>query len=163
MTILTQEICECGKEFISAKWQRHCYECQGKKAVYLMGAIEGVSPYEATWWRRYSKKELEAKGYRVIDPTEGKDLTRKYIGEEGTQIKRTDLNSVDTADILLVEMHYPNVGRVGTGWELGKAERAGKRVILWGHQHRHHPFLQEFTEWYDTLEEAIKALKGEGR
>lgn len=136
-----------------------------KPCLYLAGPIDGVWREWATEWRAQVKAELI--NYRVIDPTEGKDLhhpdcnTSLYTPEE---IVEADLAAIKQADVLLVDwrdtvMYKPL--RVGTIMEICYAKMWNKRVYTFGNLRRGYWLRYHTDGHFDGLEEAIEYLKGE--
>lgn len=155
------------------------------KTIYLAGPIDGVTPEWATEWRKQATTALKDR-YHILDPTEGKDLhaagcndslyTPEYIVE-------TDLAMIRQADVLLVDWReldtreackiydraYMNNGspvnfvppRVGTSQELVYAKQWGKQVIAFGTLRRGYWLQYHSDKNFDTLELAIKYLRGE--
>lgn len=106
-----------------------------KKTVYLAGGMSGISHDEATIWRRYAKLRLEAAGYKVLDPTIGKDLDRpgenidRYTPE---QIVEGDLKAISESDIILAEVSRTDKPYIGTAMEIRQAYLWNKMIIVWG-------------------------------
>jgi nucleoside 2-deoxyribosyltransferase len=124
--------------------------------VYLAGAIDGQPADQVTCWRRKAVQVLKENGFSVIDPTEGKDMTAFY---DPRDIVETDLENVDRADILLVEMNTPGHAYIGTAIEIRRAWEQGKPIICWGTVNRASYFLLYHTSAiYDTLDEALGVI-----
>lgn len=103
--------------------------------VYLAGAIDHVPPSFAVKWRQDATSRLEAIGYEVLDPTEGKDLYHPAVNTDlytPKQIVESDKAMIDRADILLVEMSRKDIPYVGTSMEILYAWERGKEIIVWG-------------------------------
>ena len=106
-----------------------------KKTVYLAGGMSGITHDEATIWRRYARLRLEAAGYKVLDPTAGKDLDRpgenvsRYTPAE---IVEGDLKMISESDIILAEVSREDKQYIGTAMEIRQAYLWDKLIIVWG-------------------------------
>jgi nucleoside 2-deoxyribosyltransferase len=104
------------------------------KTVYLVGPIDNLSPQEATAWRQRAKLLLNAAGFKVVDPTQGKDL-EAYYRDPGLylpgDIVPTDLRDIERADILLVDASR-DCACWGSGAEVYHGFICNKQIIAWG-------------------------------
>jgi nucleoside 2-deoxyribosyltransferase len=130
--------------------------------VYLAGAIDHVPPSFAVKWRQDATSRLEAIGYEVLDPTEGKDLYHPAVNTDlytPKQIVESDKAMIDRADILLVEMSRKDIPYIGTSMEILYAWERGKQVYVWGGPQsywvRYHA-----TKVFLTLKETLDYLEG---
>ena len=130
------------------------------QAIYLAGAISEVSPEYAVGWRRAAGSYLERAGFKVFDPTSGKDLTlpginMDYYTPEG--IVEADLDAIWQSDIILAEIALKGVAYHGTSMELAYAYNWNKLVFVWGgatsYWVRYHA-----TEIFDELTEALERI-----
>lgn len=130
------------------------------KTVYLAGSIyRRRSLSEANKWRLYAKEKLEAAGYDVINPLDGK---RDGIEYDAHEIVRDDLAAIRRSHVLLVEMSKPRLPYIGTSMEIFYAWTAGKTVVLWGHANQKSYWLKAHAHhWFNALEEAIEYLRKE--
>jgi nucleoside 2-deoxyribosyltransferase len=188
MSILTEAVCKCGKEFLSAKWETRCEECRGKRTLYTCGPIDGVTPEWATEWRRQVKESLTT--WEVLDPTEGKDLHAAGVNDSiytPDEIVEADLAMVARADVVLVDWrmvdnkidyHFPPKDiveqvyratmtvfqplRVGTIMEIVYAKQYGKQVYTFGNLRMGYWMRYHTDKHFDTVTEAIEYLRGEG-
>lgn len=128
-----------------------------KKYVYLAGSINGHDSLEtANGWREKATKELGKAGYGALNPLRGRKLT----DENSKEIVERDLEDIQKADIILVEMSHENKAYIGTAIEIRYAWEQGKEIILWGRANRESHWLKYHAHaWFDTLEDAIKYLK----
>jgi hypothetical protein len=131
MSILTEAVCKCGKEFLSAKWETLCWECRQaewikerdrqiaelgekrKPVLYTCGPIDGVTPEWATDWRRLVKDSLPT--WTVLDPTEGKDLHAIGVNDSlytPDEIVEADLAMVKRADVILMDWRKLDDGQL---------------------------------------------------
>ena len=131
------------------------------KTVYLAGAIDHASPDFAVGWRREATERLEAAGYKVLDPTIGKDFSDPNINTTAytpKQIVETDKAMIKRADILLVEMSRDDIPYVGTSMEILYAWERSKQIVVWGgpksYWVRYHA-----TKILDTLPEALAYIE----
>lgn len=105
-----------------------------KPKLYLAGAIDHVTPEQATGWRRMAREKLE-EYYEILDPTEGKDLphpeanTALYTPK---QIVETDLAAIEGSHALLVEAQHSNIPYWGTAMEVRQAWCWKKLIVAWG-------------------------------
>jgi len=130
------------------------------KTVYLAGAIDHVSPAFAIRWRKDAAKRLDAAGYSVLDPTDGKDLDDPNVNISTftpAEIVESDKAMIDKSDILLVEISRKDIPYIGTSMEILYAWERGKKIIVWGgprsywiRYHANHVFL--------TLHEALEEI-----
>ncbi len=152
-----------------------------KPCLYLCGPIDGVTPEWATEWRRKVKESLP--NWTVLDPTEGKDLhaagvnmdvyTPEYIVETDlAMVKRADVvlvdwRKIDDKQVMAIVRKYLNgesdyldmpIG-MGTHCEVWEAHRTGKRVISFGSLRCGYWKRYATNEHYETLDEALGALK----
>lgn len=127
-----------------------------RKTIYLCGAIEGLAQGEATNWRNTAKEALKDM-YDVIDPMDGKDVSKEY---DPVWIVQTDMRNVSNSNILLVEMTHENKAYIGTGMEIRAAYCWGKKVYVWGMANRKSYFLRYHTDkFFDTLGQAVEYLR----
>lgn len=106
-----------------------------KKTVYLAGGMSGISHDEATTWRRYARLRLEAAGYRVLDPTLGKDLDRHGENTDRytpAEIVEADMRMISDSDIILAEVSREDKQYIGTAMEIRQAYLWDKLIIVWG-------------------------------
>jgi nucleoside 2-deoxyribosyltransferase len=130
------------------------------KTVYLAGSIyRRRSLSEANKWRLYAKEKLEAAGYDVINPLDGK---RDGIEYDAHEIVRDDLAAIRRSHVLLVEMDNPRLPYIGTSMEIFFASTYGKTVILWGRANKKSYWLRAHAHrWFRSLDEAIEHLRKE--
>jgi len=104
------------------------------QTVYLAGAIGHVAPEFAITWRRAAKYLLEKKGYRVLDPTDGKDLFDPEVHNsyQPEEIVIPDLKMIESSDVILAEMSRTDVPYHGTSMELVYGRMQGKLIYVWG-------------------------------
>ena len=140
--------------------------------LYLAGPIDGVTPEWATEWRKQATTALKDR-YHILDPTQGKDLhaagcndtlyTPEYIVE-------TDLAMIRQADVLLVDWRQESQDnitrcevpmRAGTLMEIAYGKIWDKKVYSFGELRRGYWFTYHTNRNFDTLELAIKYLRGE--
>lgn len=147
--------------FTEPGWMWRKGKCWGYKPrliVYLGGSIHGHSTLkEAMTWRLYAAGVLEAAGYEVLNPLrQPKPATAEAI------IKR-DLQDINRADILLVEMDHKDKPYIGTSMEIRYAWERKKEIILFGRANRESIWLQyHASAWYDDLGQALAYLKERG-
>ena len=136
------------------------------KTVYLAGAIHHVSPEEAIGWRKVAREALEAAGFKVFDPTDGKNLgipginTTYYTPAE---IVEKDKAMIDRSDYVLMEIARTVIPYHGTSMECLYAWERGKPVIVWGgcrsYWVRYHA-TKIFDDLESALAELIKGMEG---
>lgn len=154
----------------------------GTKHLYLAGPIDGVTPEWATEWRRQAAGALKDR-YYILDPTEGKDLYQDGVNDTlytPEEIVEADLAMIKQADVLLVDWRrldneqlmdiinkYLNGGEyldmpqgVGTHQEMVYSHLWGKKIYTFGDKRRGY-WATYHSEHFDTLEQAIKYLRGE--
>lgn len=131
-----------------------------RKTIYLCGAIEGLTQEEATGWRNTAKEVLKDK-YDVIDPMDGKDVSKEY---DPVWIVQTDMRNVSNSNILLVEMTHENKACIGTAMEIREAYCWDIKIYVWGTANWNSYFLRYHTDmFFDTLGQAIEYLKECGK
>lgn len=93
--------------------------------IYFAGAIRGGRE-KAEDYNRIVKK-LQEKGNVLTTHVANKDLTSK--GEKdlnAKEIYKRDIEWLESADLIVAEISIPSLG---IGYELGIAEKLGKKVI----------------------------------
>jgi hypothetical protein len=129
----------------------------GAITVFLAGAVDGIDRKTATRWRRQAAQSLAAAKIQVIDPT---DLIDPDVPDP-MFVVNPNLASIETADLILIEMNTPGYAYIGTAVDMREAWRMGKPIVVWGTQNRESHYLQfHATTICDTLEEAISVIKG---
>ncbi len=125
--------------------------------VYLCGPIGGVSPKEALSWRHYARDYLLDNGIIVLDPTQGKDVTRKDYN--AAQIVEADLKMVEECNILLYDGSR-DVVQYGSPMEIFYASRIlNKTVYTWSMKYADSFWLEHFTtEFFETLDDALEKI-----
>jgi len=128
-----------------------------KPTVYLAGSIDGHDSWDTvTEWRNYASLILEAVGYRVLNPTRGRSRTTPY----DIFIVERDLEDIDCADILLVEMNHENRAYIGTSMEIRYAWERHKEIIVWGTANTKSHWLKYHTnQHFKSLDGALLHLK----
>jgi len=92
--------------------------------IFLSGAIEGVEQYGIDW-RKVATKELQLRGYDVLDPTSIVDTDY----ETPEEIVEKNLYLQKRADILLVEYMIQDRQYIGTDFEMSWAKLHGQPVV----------------------------------
>jgi nucleoside 2-deoxyribosyltransferase len=142
--------------------------------IYLAGPIDGVPPEWATNWRKKAKKILEVAGFKILDPTEGKDLNMPGINDtvySPEQIVEADLAAIKKADILLVDWRkipflrrlknfirtgHSDPMRTGTTMEIRYAHEMGIRIYSFGTMRQGYWMKYHIDISFLTLEDVLK-------
>jgi hypothetical protein len=124
--------------------------------IYLGGSIDAhIEGYKPREWRSRATKELEAQGYKILNPFENES---KYNSIK--DIVEADLADIKKCNILLVEMTFPDMPYIGTSMEIREAHNNFKEIIVFGSANKSSKFLQyHATHWVPTLEAAIGLLR----
>lgn len=132
-----------------------------KPIIYLAGAIHHTSPDFATKWRQDVKEALQER-YNFLDPTADKDLNIPGVNETyytPEQIVTADLDAIDKADIVLVEVSRTDIPYHGTSMEIFYASNSGKTVYVWGGCKSY--WVRHFADRiFDNLRDAVEYLCG---
>lgn len=127
----------------------------GKLAVYLSGAVNGITWQQATDWRNHAVEVLESAGYTVINPLRERAATEVTSRD----IVNRDLRDITCSDIVLVEMDHAGIPYIGTAMEIRYAWEREKEIILWGMaNHSSHWLAYHASRWFDTLDDALQYL-----
>ena len=130
------------------------------KTVYLAGAMHHVPPEFATTWRIAAREVLLKAGFKVLDPTGGKDLldpkvhTTRYTPE---QIVENDLKMIKKADIVLAEVSRTDIPYHGTSMEIAYAHRWGKVIYVWGGS-KSYWIRYHATQIFERFEDALQHM-----
>lgn len=120
--------------------------------IYLAGPIFGTTE-EDQKWRQYVKKDLSARGYKVIDPLELRDY-RGQEKEKAFEIVEKDLKDLKKSDILLIYAPKPSWG---TAMEAVYAYLQSKQIITVAPEKEISPWLKYHTDiLVSSFEEMLK-------
>lgn len=110
--------------------------------VYLAGPIQNISPEDATKWRKQAKEYLEKMGIGCLDPTLGKDLTkREYnLSEIKRDIIKTDKRNILKSDMVLADISRDCIMN-GTAMEIMFAYMNHIPVVAWGTKNAKDPWI----------------------
>ena len=100
----------------------------GKKTVYLAGAINGCSDWEAKTWRNIARIMLES-DLAILNP-----MARDYRGKEDENVREIvekDLADIEAADYILVMALRPSWG---TAMEVRHAYKLAKPIYVVVHE-----------------------------
>jgi nucleoside 2-deoxyribosyltransferase len=123
--------------------------------IYLAGPIFGTTE-EDQKWRQYVKKDLSARGYKVIDPLELRDY-RGQEKEKAFEIVEKDLKDLKKSDILLIYAPTPSWG---TAMEVVYAYLQSKQIITVAPEKEISPWLKYHTDiLVSSFEEMLKVLE----
>ncbi len=123
--------------------------------IYLAGPIFGTTE-EDQKWRQYVKKDLSARGYKVIDPLELRDY-RGQEKEKAFEIVEKDLKDLKKSDILLIYAPKPSWG---TAMEAVYAYLQSKQIITVAPEKEISPWLKYHTDiLVSSFEEMLKVLE----
>ncbi len=123
--------------------------------IYLAGPIFGTTE-EDQKWRQYVKKDLSARGYKVIDPLELRDY-RGQEKEKAFEIVEKDLKDLKKSDILLIYAPKPSWG---TAMEVVYAYLQSKQIITVAPEKEISPWLKYHTDiLVSSFEEMLKVLE----
>lgn len=142
-----------------------------KCRVYCAGPVSGLSYKEAITWRRKVARRLKRHDIDALLPlTREKALRKeKRIDPRGypdvpgcrpNDVFRTDVDMLERADWVLVNLLGAKTVSIGTVWEIGWAYAHGVSVVLAmedGNPHDH-LFITQSTEEFSTVDEAIKHI-----
>lgn len=142
-------------------------------SVYLCGPITGLTPSEATGWRRTVAEALAGKA-EVIDPMRGAvDRTRRCSSEETREMslqrrlhgKRTvarDRRDVQRSSVVLACFLGAKTASIGAVGEIFWADAMGKPVVVVREKENlhNHDMLNEIASWiFEDLGRAIEHVK----
>jgi len=140
-----------------------------KRAIYLAGAMGGLSVADANSWRQ--ECEIELKGcYAVLNPISVQfEKDPKFIFSSiepnltAQQVTVKDRFYIDQSDFILANLSDPKAVSIGTIWEMGYAYGKGKNIVTvcpTGTKfYDGHPFVMCFSHVvFQTLAEAIDFL-----
>jgi nucleoside 2-deoxyribosyltransferase len=139
--------------------------------VYLAGPVSGLPYHVAAVWRREVARRLRRHGIEALVPLVGEKALRKekridprgypdVPGCRPNDVFRTDVDMLEQADWVLVNLLGAKTVSIGTVWEIGWAVAKGVPVVLVmedGNPHDH-LFITQSTEEFSTVDEAIKHI-----
>lgn len=135
--------------------RRFIRECAKGGPIYLCGPINARPDAECKDWREQAKKLLAP--LPTLDP-----LRRDYRGMEESSVEEIvagDLEDIYRSTALLVMFDQPSVGtsmEIRIAWQMG----IPVHVVDISNRRRSPWLVYHATEFYDTLEDACKAIKG---
>lgn len=147
-----------------------------QETVYLAGPIDKVSSKRATGWRKKAAEVLESHGYKVLDPTSGKNLNLPGVNDHvytPEQIVEADLKAIDEADIVIVDWQKPPLYRrlwnfittghsdpmrVGTSMEVMYAHRTGKFIFVFGTMRKGYWIRYHVDNFFYSLDDVLKII-----
>lgn len=132
-----------------------------KEAVYLCGAIEGVSKESMTGWRTEATKYLADRDIRVLDPTRRLEFHKTDMDQNhANRVLKMDLQDIAHSRVILADMRDSQPGRkLGSAMEIQFAQTKHKIIILLVDEEQFkHPFLFACaTEIHHNLSDALEA------
>lgn len=142
-----------------------------KYKVYLAGPILGLSPKDATDWRKSASESLNELGLEALSPMRHKeylggydtlpDVAEKFVMSSQKGIVARDRNDVMRCDAVLMYLVGAKRVSIGTMVELGWADAFRKPIIVVVTEEdlHWHAFVREISGFVvKTLGEGIDAV-----
>lgn len=140
--------------------------------VYLAGPMSGLTPGDATDWRRWVSWELAKDKIKTLSPMRDTDLMDPaapirphgydgfLIGDRAALCR--DLLDIKRADVIVVNFLDAKRPSLGTAWEIGAARMADKPIVVCceaGNIHEHALLKESAGYLVVRLEDAVECVK----